>query len=231
VQDAVATPRGVLRVNVPHLFATHFLAPHIAGFLAANPAVRVVLDVAPVPVGVTAVETDVVIRVGPLEDSALLARRLGVSEVRLYATPAALGALTPGEALALIRAAGLEEDAPLGQLRTVVGFEEGRAIQRIEALEPLVRHGIVMAGAGAGWLPAFLCRAEVARGRLLDLTPGAPRGPIAIHALFTPEAATTPKVRAFLDFLKRTMDVLEAGKDATTDGTGDTPAKGGRRMS
>jgi DNA-binding transcriptional LysR family regulator len=212
VQDALATPRGVLRVNAPHLFATHFLAPRIAGFLAAHPAVQVVLDVSPVPVGAMAAETDVVIRVGPLEDSALLSRRLGASEVRLYATPAALGGLAPAEAVALMRSAGVQEEAPLGQSRSVVAFEDGRAIHRMEALEPLVRHGIVMAGAGAAWLPAFLCRAEVARGRLVDLTPGAPRGPIILHALFTPEAATSPKVRAFVDFLKRTMDVLDAGK-------------------
>lgn len=212
VQASLVTPRGVLRVNAPHLFATHFLAPRLPGFLAAHPGVTVVLDVAPVPVGAQAAETDVMIRVGPLEDSSLIARRLGNSEVRLYATPAALHGLAPDVAVALIRDAGLAEAAPLGHHRSIVAVEEGRPVRRMEALEPLVRHGIVMAGAGAAWLPAFLCRAAAARGDLVDLTPGAPLGPIALHALFSAEGATSPKVRAFLDFLTRTMDVLEAGK-------------------
>jgi DNA-binding transcriptional LysR family regulator len=212
VQASLGVPQGVLRVNAPHLFATRFLAPHLPDFLAAHPGVKVVVDVAPVPVGALAAETDVIIRVGALEDSSLIAKRLGTSEVRLYATPAALGGLSPERAISLIREAGLAEAAPLGQHRSVVAFEAGRAVQRMEALEPMVRHGIVMAGAGAAWLPAFLCRAAVARGELVDLTPGAPLGPIALHALFTAEGATSPKIRAFLGFLARTMGVLEDGK-------------------
>lgn len=209
VQASLATPRGVLRVNAPHLFATHFLAPRLPEFLAANPGVMVVLDVAAVPVGALAAETDVTIRVGPLEDSALLARRLGTSELRLYATPAALRGLAPDRAVSLIREAGLVEVAPLGRYRGIVAFDDGRPAQRMEALEPLVRHGLVMAGAGAAWLPAFLCRAAVARGEVLDLTPGAALGPIVLHALFSAESATSPKLRAFLTFLTGIMDVLE----------------------
>jgi len=210
VQAAMETPQGVLRVNAPHLFATHFLAPHLPAFLAAHPGVKLVLDVAAVPVGAAATETDVTIRVGPLEDSSLLARRIGTSELRLYATPAALGDLPPAEAVARMQLTGLAEDAPLGQYRSVIAFEAGIPVQRIEVLDPIIRHGLVMAGAGAAWLPAFLCRAAAARGDLLDLMPGAPRGPIALHAVFAPEASKSPKLRVFLDFMAA-LDVLNAG--------------------
>ena len=201
MQAAGATPRGVLRVNVPHLFATGFLAPALPDFLRAHPKVEVVLEVSHAPAGAAASETHVIVRVGPLGDSALIARRLSVSELRLYAAPAALGTLVPEEARARLLEAGLAEVVPLGQYRTVVAFEDGRPVRRAQALEPLVRHGLVMAGAGAAWLPVFLCRGAVERGALLDLTPGAAVGPIPIHALYTAQAGTSPKVRAFVAFL------------------------------
>ncbi|MGX9965349.1 LysR family transcriptional regulator [Roseomonas sp. F4] len=207
VQAALETPQGVLRVNAPHLFATHFLAPHLPAFLAAHPGVKLVLDVSPVPVGAAAAETDVMIRVGPLEDSSLLARRIGTSELRLYVTPAALGGLAPEEAAARLRVSGIAEDAPLGQYRNVIAFEAGTPVQRIEVLDPIIRHGLVTAGAGAAWLPAFLCRSAAERGELLDLMPDAPRGPIALHAVFPPEGSKSPKLRVFLDFLT-SLDVL-----------------------
>jgi DNA-binding transcriptional LysR family regulator len=209
MQAASATPRGILRVNVPHLFASGFLAPRLPDFLRAHPEVEVVLEVSHSPAGAAASETDVIVRVGPLEDSALIARRLGVSELRLYAAPAALGALSPEEAKARLIEAGLAEVAPLGQYRTVVAFEEGRPVRRAQVLEPLVRHGLVMAGTGAAWLPAFLCRSAVAKGALLDLTRGGAVGPIPIHALYTSQAGTSPKVRAFVAFLVRIMGPLE----------------------
>jgi DNA-binding transcriptional LysR family regulator len=214
VQAALATPRGMLRANVPHLFATNFLAPRLPDFLRAWPEVDVTLDVSPHAAGAMAREADVVVRVGPLEDSALIARKLGTSALRLYAAPAALAGLSPAAARARLADSDVAEAAPLGQYRSIVSFTGGQPARRVQALEPLVRHGLVMAGAGAAWLPAFLCQAEVAQGRLLDLTPDAGRGPIAIHALYTAEGATSPKVRAFVQFLARIMEALEPPRPA-----------------
>jgi len=208
VQAALAAPRGVLRVNVPHLFATQFLAPRLPEFLRACPAVEVLLDVSHAAAGAMAPETDVVVRVGPLADSALIARKLGVSELRLYAAPSALGPVSPTRAAALLGEAGLAERVPLGEYRTVVGFSDGRASRRVQVQEPLVRMGLVLEGAGAAWLPAFLCREAVAHGRLIDLMPDDPRGPIDLHALYPAHLAASPKVRAFIGFLAGAMGPL-----------------------
>ncbi|BDG73259.1 LysR family transcriptional regulator [Roseomonas fluvialis] len=208
VQAALAAPRGVLRVNVPHLFATQFLAPRLPDFLRDCPEVELVIDVSHAPAGAMAPETDVVVRVGPLEDSALIARKLGVSELRLYAAPQALGRLSPRRAGALLAEAGLVEAVALGQYRSVVGFAGGRASRRVQVQEPLARMALVLAGAGAAWLPAFLCRDAVAQGRLVDLAPGDARGPIDLHALFPAHLAASPKVRAFIGFLAGAMGPL-----------------------
>lgn len=208
VQAALATPRGVLRANVPHLFAIGFLAPRLHDFLRDYPEVEVVLDVSALPQGAMAPATDVIVRVGSLEDSGLIARRLGVSELRLYAAPTALGERTPAEAAARLATGGLMETVPLGQYRNIVAIEGESPRLRAQAQEPLARYGLVLAGAGAAWLPAFLCRDDVAARRLVDVTPDAPRGPIEIHALYSAQSAASPKVRAFVAFLARIMGPL-----------------------
>jgi len=108
----------------------------------------------------------------------------------------------------VIEASTLAEAARLGQFRTIVAFEGGQPVRRVQALEPLVRYGLVVAGAGAAWLPAFLCQPDVVRGTLMELMPEESRGPIDIHALYTAQASTTPKVRAFVRFLTRIMGPL-----------------------
>jgi len=42
----------------------------------------------------------------------------------------------------------------------------------------------------------------------MELMPEESRGPIDIHALYTAQASTTPKVRAFVRFLTRIMGPL-----------------------
>jgi len=170
--------------------------------------VEVVLDVSHAPAGAMAPDTDVVVRVGPLEDSAMIARKLGVSELRLYIAPSALLGLTPRRASAMLAKSGLVESEALGQYRTVVGFVGGRASCRAQVLEPLARMALVLAGGGAAWLPAFLCREAVTQGRLLDLMPDDARGPIDIHALYPAHLASSPKVRAFVGFLAGAMGPL-----------------------
>ncbi|WP_270935404.1 LysR substrate-binding domain-containing protein [Falsiroseomonas oryzae] len=110
--------------------------------------------------------------------------------------------------MARLRATEPETLTPLGQYRAVTALDGESPARRAQVHEPLARHRLVLAGAGAAWLPAFLCREDVALGRLLDLTPGAARGPLPIHALYTAQAATSPKVRAFVGFLVRITGAL-----------------------
>jgi DNA-binding transcriptional LysR family regulator len=97
-------PRGLLRVNATYAFAQGVLAPMLPPFLARHPEVRVALDIENRRIDPMAEEADLVIRLGPLADSALIARRLAVLEVWLCASPAYLAARgTPARAADLAR--------------------------------------------------------------------------------------------------------------------------------
>ncbi|MGK7866895.1 LysR family transcriptional regulator [Falsiroseomonas sp. E2-1-a20] len=202
VQASFTAPRGLLRVNVPSLFASHILAPRLPEFLRDHPALEVALEVSSHVAGANKPEIDILVRVGALEDSALLARRIGASSLRLLASPSALAGLAPEAAHRLLEEAGALQPGR-GRFNRVIGFAGGRASQRVEASDPLVRHALALSGAGAAWLPEFLCRADLAEGRLVEVAPHQAPSPLPLHALYTVQAATSPKVRHFVDFLAR----------------------------
>ncbi len=67
-------PAGTLRVSLPFTVATALVAPMLPGFMAAYPQVRVMLAVENRFVDMPAETADLLIRVGPLVDSDLIAR-------------------------------------------------------------------------------------------------------------------------------------------------------------
>jgi DNA-binding transcriptional LysR family regulator len=70
-------PRGRLRVTTAVTIGELFLAPILAEFLEAFPAVEVQLQLTDRPVDLVAERFDVAIRAGHLPDSSLIARRIG----------------------------------------------------------------------------------------------------------------------------------------------------------
>lgn len=195
--------QGTLRVDVPHLFANRVLARHIPQFLAENPLINLVVDISPKAGGAHAPDADVTIRVGAIEDRALLARKIGVSYLRLCGSASAFSA---EDADAMARLQTPNQAADICQFESV--FERdatGVFRDRLVVVDPEVRHAMVLSGAGWAWLPAFLCQDDVAAGTLRDATVGRGAGPVDIHALYSPYARTSLKVLAFLKFLDKAL--------------------------
>lgn len=84
---AGACPRGHLRVNCNVPFGRHDLAPLLPRFLADYPEVTVELVLSDTVVDLMEERADVAVRVGPLRDSTLMARRLGASRMVVVAAP------------------------------------------------------------------------------------------------------------------------------------------------
>ena len=203
-------PRGTLHVNVPHLFASQILAPRTSAFLARYPDIDLIVDIAQKPIGDIANDVDLAIRVGPVGDSALVGKKIGVSELRLFASPAMFAAETRADFERDLVASALIEGAQLTSFRQVIARRRGALAMVMQIWEPATRHAFVLAGAGAAWLPVFLCTSDVATGRLTPLLADRRFAPIDIWALFSMQAGASAKVRAFLDFLSE-IDFTAAG--------------------
>ena len=205
----VGVPAGTLRVSLPFTVATALVAPMLPGFMAAYPQLRVVLTVENRFIDMPAEPADLVIRVGPLADSDLIARRLLVSEVWLCAspdylavrgTPACVADLTGHTLIGYgDRAMAYRDDAP-GQAGRIE-LPSAVAISDSAALLP-----VVLGGAGIAHLPDFLASPHVTDGQLVRLWPATEGDQIVIHAVYPSHRSLSAKVRVFIDTLATNFD-------------------------
>lgn len=81
------TPKGHLRIDVGGSTARDVLIPLLPDFMQRYPDIRIDLGVADRPVDLIGGNVDCVIRGGPLDDSTLIARRIGEAERVTCASP------------------------------------------------------------------------------------------------------------------------------------------------
>ena len=202
LQDAVATPRGRLRVSLPTI-GYRFLLPILPAFKARYPEIELDLDFNDRLVDVVAEGVDVAIRSGELVDSQLVARRLGPFSFVLAASPAYLAQHgVPQVPADLVRhrclrykfvTGGKIEDWDLPGLPPQL--PPGLVCNNMEAML-----GAAVAGLGIAYMPDFLARDALRRGELQSvLAPHLVRQG-QFSALWPSSRQLSPKVRAFVDF-------------------------------
>ena len=181
----------------------------LAVFVKRYPEVRVVLTVDNRPVDLLAEDIDVSIRIGPLRDSELIARRLGVIALWACASPVYLAAR--GTPVSLDDLAGhtliahADRRTPW-RVRTPSG-----AVQVMETEpgvvipEPAVVKTMLLGDAGIGWLPDFDARDALASGALIRILPDHEVEAVEVHALYPSHRSLSAKVRVFIDMLVEHM--------------------------
>ncbi len=210
-RDAIARvrhrPAGRLRVDVPVALGRAVIAPKIPAFLDRYPDIRLDLTLRDQFVDPIVEGLDVLVRIGPLRDSALIARRLGESRgvacaapsyLKKHGAPKRLGDLARHSCIGYLR-----EGRPAG-----FDFEgEGGARTSVEIAGSLnandadVIRQLALAGKGIAWLFDFLVADHVERGELVPVLEGHPTLAWPIHALYPKNRHLLPKVRAFIDYL------------------------------
>ncbi|MGL9724224.1 LysR family transcriptional regulator [Sodalis sp. (in: enterobacteria)] len=90
VLDMKATPAGIIRVNAPVTFGTHALSPFITRYLGDYPEVEVELTLSDRIVNPAEENVEVIIRIGELTDSAMVAWPLSPYKIIACASPAYL---------------------------------------------------------------------------------------------------------------------------------------------
>lgn len=90
LNTARSKPRGLLRVDVGGSTARDVLIPMLPDFMTRYPDICLDLGVSDRPVDLISDNIDCVIRGGPLDNSSLIARKIGVATLITCATPAYL---------------------------------------------------------------------------------------------------------------------------------------------
>jgi DNA-binding transcriptional LysR family regulator len=196
-------PRGLLRINTTEGLA-RISAPLIAEFAAAYPAVSFDVVTSEHMVDLIDGGFDLALRPGPLPDSSLISRRLGVGKLILCAAPAYLerrGAPQRPQDLSdhncLIQAGrggSWRFSGPDGEVEVEVS---GNLHSNTW---PAIRGG-ALAGQGLALLPVVLIAEDLQQGRLTRLLRDHDPGEIVIQAVYPGSRHLSIKVRSFLDFL------------------------------
>ena len=199
------TARGTLRVSAPLAYVSTLLTPMLPGFLMRYPEVRVVLDLNHRNVDMLAEDIDVVVRMGTLADSSLVARRLPSVHMWLCASPQYVARKGMPVRVADLSAHDVIDriDGPNewvfdlpdeGQVRITL---HPRAVSP----EPAVGMALILGGAGIGLLPSFMAEPAIAEGRLLRIFPESLPQTVEAHALYPSHRSLSAKVRVFIDAL------------------------------
>lgn len=200
-----AEPRGTLRLNCALSFAIRHIAPALPEFHALHPKLAVDLELNDRFVDLVEEGYDLAVRIGELEDSTLIARRLANVPVLFVAAPGYLRRCgTPS------RPGDLAEHACLLYRGRGSGREwlagTGETARRVKVSGPLVANNgeaikaAAIGGLGIARLPAFILDDEIARGTLVEVLPAFRPAPIPVQAVYAPNRHLSAKVRAFIDF-------------------------------
>jgi DNA-binding transcriptional LysR family regulator len=201
----VGHPQGDLRVSVPFTFATGPLAHALPGFLARYPEVRVLLTIDNRVVDILTEDYDVAIRIGPLPDSELIARRLTTLELWPCASPGYLEMHSPIDVPADLvghTIIGRRPSEEVWPFRSAAGARKDVTVaSRTVAPEPDVVRTMLIAGAGVGVLPDFHAADAIAAGTLVRILPQYEHRSVDVHALYPSHRSLSAKVRVFIDAL------------------------------
>ena len=201
----IGHPQGDLRVSVPFTFATGPLAQMLPGFLSRYPEVRVLLTIDNRVVDLLAEDYDVALRIGPLSDSELIARRITTLELWPCASPAYLAehppVSTPAD-LAGHTVIGHRASTECWPFQSPNGAKcDVEIVSSMVVPEPDVVRAMLIAGAGIGILPDFHAASAIASGALLHILPKFKHRSVDVHALYPRHRSLSAKVRVFIDAL------------------------------
>lgn len=199
-------PSGWVRVNAATPVLDHLIAPLAADFMDAYPLVRLELASGETVIDLIEERADLAIRIGPLADSTLNARRLGNSRLRLLASPAYLarhGVPDSIDALAGHRLLGFTAPASLNIWPLPQQGGDGLPVQAAIAASSgeTLRH-LALANAGIACLADFLTRDDLSAGRLVPVLESATLPwTQPVWAVFYKQGMLPARVAALLNFL------------------------------
>ncbi len=207
-------PRGELTVTASTVFGRRYLTPIATDFLGAYPDIVLHLRLGDRPLDLLQEHVDVAIRLGPLADSSLIARRLGEVRKIIAASPDYLARRGTPQTPAELAQHDCLDFAGFKRISSWDLSPDGEAAPvhsrlSIDAAEPLVDAAI--AGAGIVGLFSFHLAAALRAGELLPLLREFEPPPLPVHLIYVGGGPLPLKVRVFLDFAApRLKAALEA---------------------
>lgn len=194
-------PRGVLRISAPVEFG-QYLSQHVLGdFLALYPEIVIELDLTPERRELLSDRFDLLVRVGEVEDSSYIYRKIFETRMGLFAAPQTAQQI---QKLRDIKAfkwiASGKEAALLGEAHPLLR-EQGPTAMVCTNLT--ARKQVIASNLGVGLLPCFIFQDAIRKGEIVQVLPEVQSPPIPFGFIYASKKYTPLKIRCFVDFVRQ----------------------------
>ncbi|AZO70822.1 MAG: LysR family transcriptional regulator [Mesorhizobium sp.] len=210
--EARAEPTGTIRISAPVGFAGHFLTSTVMEFLAIYPKANVELRLTDERLNLVEDGIDLAFRTGVLEDSTLIARKLGATHRLLCASPEYLARRgTPDSPTDLARHDCLIAGPSAVGAHWVLDGPDGRetvtVAGRFAANEMQAVVAAALAGYGIAQMPHGMAEALIGGGRLSRVLDDYTTPAGGLYVLYPSSRHLSPLVKAFIDLATERISI------------------------
>lgn len=206
-------PRGRLRVGLPAALGRHLVVADIAGFHAAYPELELELSLSDRLMDVVQEGLDCVLRVGQLQDSALVGRQLGSMRFLTCAAPSYLARYgTPLEIADLRRHhCVVHFSGRTGRPFDWEWLEQGKP-RKVDIGGPVAVDdadayvSCALQGLGLVQAAAYQLRPHLEQGRLVQVLAQAVPTAMPVSLLYPQGRMAAPRLKVFADWLRERCD-------------------------
>lgn len=206
--DVARGPKGRLRIDVPASIGRLILIPKLCEFHERYPDIELVIGMGDRPVDMVREAVDCVIRLGDLQDSSLVARRIGTFQgitcgspdyLAEYGTPKKLEDLNNHHAVHYFSSRTgrtIDWDFVIDGVTTEVKV---KGVVSVNDADAYVACGVQ--GFGLIQAARFMVLPQLESGQLVEVLPQWSPAPMPISALYLQNRHLSPKVRVFVDWV------------------------------
>ena len=206
ISNMTTSLQGNLLISVPRDFGLLYISPNLPKFIELHPNLHVEIEFEDKRVDLVAEGYDLALRIGYMQDSSLVARKISSSPMHFVASPSYLESrgtpLTPDD---LEYHQGLLYKSSLNQ----VHWQSTKAnqIQRYKIQSKVVSNNgmalleMTKAGLGISNSPSFFVKDALASGELVEILSEYKQKPLDIYVVYPNRRHLPAKVRAFIEFL------------------------------
>lgn len=199
-----AHPQGTIKLTAPTTYGEQFILPLLNDFMLTYPSIRVQGYLSNRQIDLLEEDYDLAIRVGPLADSSLVAKRLGERRNYLCAAPSYLEQHGTPHTLSELQ----HHQCLVGTLdywRFSVDNRD-KLIRVNGRLRYNSGYGLVDAalkGLGLVQLPDYYVQQHLARGELVSLLEAWQASPDGVWAVYPTRRQFSPKLNALVEYLEQ----------------------------
>ncbi|NYI00175.1 LysR substrate-binding domain-containing protein [Cupriavidus plantarum] len=212
-------PAGTVRISCPQVMAQSYLAPILAGFLAAHPKVNIVLEATDRDVDLVAERFDIALRAssdGLIADS-LVVRKLATARQILVASPAFLnrhGRPTSPDGVSQLHTLCRPADVHDDQCRWTLTGPGSEAvvvahIARLQSNDLRVLLEAAVQGIGIAMLPEPIVAGPLREGLVESVLPAMSGPDHLIELLYHRPRGRLPSVRSLIGYLVAHLPVTQ----------------------